>query len=41
MATMEEIGQEKQKVMERLARLDADRTKLSHQLNDLSSGLID
>jgi hypothetical protein len=35
MATMEEIGQEKQKVMERLARLDADREKLSAQLNEL------
>ena len=35
MATMEEIGQEKQKVMERLARLDADREKLTSQLNEL------
>jgi hypothetical protein len=35
MATMEEIGQEKQKVMERLARLDADREKLAAQLNEL------
>jgi hypothetical protein len=32
---MEEIGQEKQKVMERLARLDADREKLTSQLNEL------
>jgi hypothetical protein len=32
---MEEIGQEKQKVMERLARLDADREKLAAQLNEL------
>jgi hypothetical protein len=35
MATMEEIGQEKQKVMERLARLDSDREKLAAQLNEL------
>jgi hypothetical protein len=35
MATMEEIGQEKQKVMERLSRLDADREKLAAQLNEL------
>jgi len=35
MATLDEIGQEKQKVMERLARLDADREKLSAQLNEL------
>ena len=35
MATMEEIGQEKQKVMERLARLDSDREKLTSQLNEL------
>jgi len=35
MATMEEIGQEKQKVTERLARLDADREKLATQLNEL------
>jgi hypothetical protein len=35
MATMEEIGQEKQKIMERLARLDADREKLTSQLNEL------
>jgi hypothetical protein len=35
MATTEEIGQEKQKVMERLARLDADREKLAAQLNEL------
>ena len=35
MATMEEIGQEKQRVSERLARLDAERAKLSDQLNEL------
>jgi hypothetical protein len=35
MATMEEIGQEKQRIAERLARLDAERTKLADQLNEL------
>ena len=35
MATLDEIGQEKQKVSERLARLDAERTKLGDQLNEL------
>ena len=35
MATMEEGGQEKQKVVARLARLDADREKLAGQLNEL------
>ena len=35
MATTDEIGQEKQKVMERLARLDSDREKLAAQLNEL------
>src|ERR1700739_1656837 len=35
MATWEEIGQEKQKVSERLARLDAEREKLGAQLNEL------
>jgi hypothetical protein len=35
MATLDEIGQERQKVSERLARLDADREKLSAQLNEL------
>jgi hypothetical protein len=35
MATMDEIGQEKQKVMERLARLDTDREKLTAQLSEL------
>jgi hypothetical protein len=35
MATMDEIGQEKQKVSERLARLDAEREKLTAQLNEL------
>ena len=35
MATLEEIGQEKQRIAERLARLDADRAKLAEQLNEL------
>ena len=35
MATLNEIGQEKQKVSERLARLDAERAKLGAQLNEL------
>ena len=35
MPTLAEIGQEKQKVSERLARLDADRAKLAEQLNEL------
>jgi hypothetical protein len=35
MATVDEIGQEKQRLAERLARLDADRTKLAQQLEEL------
>jgi hypothetical protein len=35
MATLDEIGQEKQRVSERLARVDAERTKLADQLNEL------
>ena len=35
MATLDEIGREKQRISERLAQLDAERTKLSEQLNDL------
>jgi len=35
MATMEEIGREKQRISERLARIDAERTKLADQLNEL------
>ena len=35
MATLDEIGQEKQKVSERLARLEAERAKLGAQLNEL------
>lgn len=35
MATLNEIGQEKQRISERLARLDAERTKLADQLSEL------
>jgi hypothetical protein len=35
MATVDEIGQEKQRISERLARLDAERIKLGDQLNEL------
>ena len=35
MATMDEIGQEKQRISERLARLEAERTRLADQLNEL------
>jgi hypothetical protein len=35
MATLDEITQEKQKLAERLARLDADRTKLAQQVEEL------
>ena len=35
MATLDKIGQERQKISERLARLDAERQKLSDQLNEL------
>lgn len=35
MASLEEITQEKQKISERLARLDAERSKLAEQLNEL------
>jgi hypothetical protein len=35
MATVEDIGQEKQRIAERLARLDAERAKLAEQLNEL------
>jgi hypothetical protein len=35
MATLDEIGQEKQRISERLARLDAERTKLGDQPNEL------
>ena len=35
MSTFDEIGHETQKISERLARLDAEREKLTVQLNDL------
>jgi hypothetical protein len=35
MASIDEIGQEKQRISERLARLDAERTRLRDQLNEL------
>jgi hypothetical protein len=35
MATLDEIGQERQRIAERLARLDADRAKLAQQLDEL------
>jgi hypothetical protein len=35
MATLDEIGQEKQRISERLARIDAERTKLADHLNEL------
>jgi hypothetical protein len=35
MATLDEIGEEKQRISERLARLDAELTKLGDQLNEL------
>jgi hypothetical protein len=35
MATLDEIGEAKQRISERLARLDSERTKLAEQLNEL------
>jgi hypothetical protein len=35
MATLDEIGQEKQKLSERLARVEAERARLADQLNEL------
>ena len=35
MARLDEIAQEKLRISERLARLDAERTKLGDQLNEL------
>src|SRR6267154_454711 len=35
MASIDEIGQEKQRISERLARLDAEWTRLGDQLNEL------
>src|SRR5216683_5027424 len=40
MASMDEIGQEKQRISERLARLDAERIKLGDQLNELEIDTI-
>jgi hypothetical protein len=37
MATVDDIGREKQRISERLAQLDVERTKLSDQLNDLET----
>jgi hypothetical protein len=37
MATLDDIGQEKQRISERLARLDAERTKLGDRLNELET----
>jgi hypothetical protein len=37
MATLDEITQERQRISERLAQLDAERTKLSDQLNELET----
>ena len=35
MATSDEIGRERQRVSEQLARLDAERAKLANELNEL------
>src|SRR5215472_5328292 len=35
MATLDEIGEAKQRISERLARLDTERAKLTEQLNEL------
>ena len=35
MATLDKIGQEKQRVSERLARLDTERARLADQLSEL------
>jgi hypothetical protein len=37
MATLDEIGQERQRIAERVARLDADRAKLAQQLEELET----
>ena len=37
MAILDQIGQEKQRISERLLRVDAERTKLSDQLNELET----
>ena len=40
MATLDEIGQEKQRISERLARLDGERTKLGDQLNEIAERIL-
>jgi hypothetical protein len=35
MAVLDQVGQDKRRISERLARLDAERTRLSNQLNEL------
>ena len=35
MATLDEIGKEKERVAERLAKLDGERARLAEQLNEL------
>ena len=35
MATSDEIGRERQRVSEQLARLDAEKAKLANELNEL------
>ncbi|HYZ40840.1 MAG TPA: hypothetical protein VE687_09460, partial [Stellaceae bacterium] len=35
MATLDEIGRERQRVSEQLVRLDTERTKLANDLNEL------
>ena len=37
MVILDQIGQEKQRISERLLRVDAERTKLSDQLNELET----
>jgi len=37
MATLDDIGQEKQRISERLARLDGERIKLADRLNELET----
>jgi len=37
MAILDQIGQEKQRISERLMRVDAERTKLSEQRNELET----
>ena len=37
MAILDQIGQEKQRISERLLRVDAERTKLSEQRNELET----